>query len=125
MHKLLKKGDVPAAPAELAEGGDEQSTEAPESDGDELEEYDDRGMCERDLREEAVSIAHLMTHYPKNPFCKACQRARLRRKANRKRQEPREVTPEFGSCVTLDHVMPTPRQWRALMGHWICWWCTT
>ena len=68
-----------------------------------MEEFPDRGMCERDLREEAVSIEHLMTHFPKNPYCKACQRARIRRKANRKRTTPREVSPEFGACVTLDH----------------------
>ena len=69
-----------------------------------MEEYDTRGMCERDLREVAVSIEHLMTHFPKNPYCDAHERARLRRKANRRRKEPREVKKEFGLCVTMDHV---------------------
>ena len=32
-----------------------------ESEGEELEEYPERGMCERDLREEAVSIEHLLS----------------------------------------------------------------
>ena len=27
------------------------------------------------LRREAASIAHMMTHVPKNPFCSACSRA--------------------------------------------------
>ena len=89
---------MPAAPAGQASGE--------ESDGEEIDEYDHRGMCERDLREEAVSIAHLMTHFPKNPFCEACRRARLRRKANRRRKErvvDAEVPQVFGSSVTLDH----------------------
>ena len=75
-----------------------------ESDGEEIQEFDTRGMCERDLREEAVSIEHLMTHFPKNPYCDACQRARIRRKANRRRKEPREMADKsFGKSVTLDH----------------------
>ena len=31
----------------------------------------------RDLKEEAKSIRHLMTHLPKNPYCDACQRAKI------------------------------------------------
>ena len=32
---------------------------------------------ERDLRAEAKSLKHLMTHLPKNPYCDACQRAKM------------------------------------------------
>lgn len=31
---------------------------------------------ERRLREEATSIQHLMTHYPKNPYCRLCNIAK-------------------------------------------------
>ena len=31
----------------------------------------------RDLKAEAKSIRHLMTHAPKNPYCDACQRAKM------------------------------------------------
>ena len=31
----------------------------------------------RDLRAEAKSFRHLMTHLPKNPYCDACQRAKM------------------------------------------------
>ena len=80
----MAKG-VPAA-------GENRETEGDDSEGELVEaEWDDRGMCERDLREEAVSMEHLMCHHPKNWFCKACQRSRLRRKANRKRRVPTDV----------------------------------
>ena len=32
---------------------------------------------ERDLRAEAKSLKRLMTHLPKNPYCDACQRAKM------------------------------------------------
>ena len=34
-------------------------------------------VVERDLRAEAKSLKHLMTHLPKNPYCDACQRAKM------------------------------------------------
>ena len=56
--------------------GGENGETGEESDGELVDaEWDDRGMCERDLKEEAVSMAHLMCHYAKDSFCKACQRA--------------------------------------------------
>ena len=87
---------VPCVPAVATEGEPEPAME--------VEEFDDRGMCEKDLREEAVSIAHLMTHYPKNRHCIACQRSRLRRRANRRSTVDKEASPEFGALVTMDHV---------------------
>ena len=35
----------------------------------------------RDLKSEALGLAHLMTHLPKNRWCTACQRAKMQRKA--------------------------------------------
>ena len=32
----------------------------------------------RDFKAEAVSVTHLMTHTPKNPYCAACQRSRCK-----------------------------------------------
>ena len=31
----------------------------------------------RDLKAEAKSVTHMLTHLPKNPFCSVCQRAKL------------------------------------------------
>ena len=48
------------------------------------------------VKEEATSLKHLMTHFPKNPYCKACQRAKMRRKrAVSQKVDP--VPTRFGS----------------------------
>ena len=36
------------------------------------------------LREEATSIGHKLTHLPKNPFCEACQRGRMRERYSKR-----------------------------------------
>ena len=38
---------------------------------------------EQQLRIEAKSLRHLMTHKPRNPFCAACQRAKMQSKPAR------------------------------------------
>ena len=102
---------------EIAAPGKSVNEESDEGEKEEIEEFDHRGMCERDLREEAVSIAHLMTHFPKNPYCKACLRARLRRMANRRRKGPKlNIAPAFGSCVTLDHVYAHSEEMEGIDG---------
>ena len=78
-------------------------THPPAEEGD-TQEFDKRGMSESQLRAEAVSIEHLMIHFPKNPYCKACCKTRLRRKPRKRRTVPRELNGKFGSCITLDHV---------------------
>ena len=42
-------------------------------EGDEFK----RSMGEKALRKEAKSIHHMLTHIPKNPYCEACQRAKM------------------------------------------------
>ena len=44
------------------------------------------GKRERDLKAEAVSVTHLMTHTPKNPYCAACQRSKVQRKPCRRKK---------------------------------------
>ena len=38
----------------------------------------------RDLHAEAQSVGHLMTHVPKNPYCAACQTAKMQRRPHRR-----------------------------------------
>ena len=38
---------------------------------------DKRSRGEAELRKEAKSVHHLLTHMPKNPFCPTCQRAKM------------------------------------------------
>ena len=73
---------------------------------DELEVIPDLGKAEVDLRAEAVSLNHLLTHFPKNKYCHACLRSRVRRKACLNKSVHREAKcdPIFGKQVTADHV---------------------
>ena len=59
----------------------------------------------RDLRKEAVSLTHLMTHFPKNPYCTACQRAKMTTAPARKTYRPEPEDQAFGENVTADHVV--------------------
>ena len=69
-------GQVPApAPAEDQEEAEE------DHDDDEALAVDAR----RDLKAEAKSLKHLMTHMPKNPHCSSCQRAKMTAKPNPRR----------------------------------------
>ena len=59
------------------------------------------------LKLEAQSIRHLMCHYPKNPYCDACNRAKCCRKPRRKGGLKRStrVIKNFGDLVTADHIV--------------------
>ena len=87
--------------------------EVEDDDGllDELVPEDDsheyaRSRKPEDLIAEASSAKHQFTHFPKNPYCRTCQRARMmaphaRRRGGQKRVE----TQEFGDHIIGDHVI--------------------
>ena len=50
-------------------GGEHGSSDEDDGDSDPL----------RDLRAEAISTRHLLTHRPKNRYCKACVRCKMQR----------------------------------------------
>ena len=59
----------------------------------------------RNLRQEALSSAHMLTHLPKNPYCASCIRAKMNaRQARRRHTQSR--TKSFGDIVTADHLIP-------------------
>ena len=64
----------PAAPADSAAQNDPEEMVSSE----EAEKHLPPNVC-RDLRAEASSLAHLLTHRPKNPYCQACARGKCRR----------------------------------------------
>ena len=97
-------GDEPPpepAPAEpLGEAGVE------EPGGDEEDEDEDAAPPNRDLRLEAVSLQHMLTHHPKNPWCAYCTRAKMPRVHCRNKGGtggPPAVA--FGDSVTADHIV--------------------
>ena len=70
----------------------------------------------RDLKAEAVSREHLMTHMPKNKWCPACQRAKMQHKACRKGSSLGPVPESFGDQVTADHIVSRSEASQGLTG---------
>ena len=57
----------------------------------------------RDLRLEARSTAHLMTHVPRNPYCEACVRAKMTQE-RRFRGSYVNTAQYWGHELTGDHI---------------------
>ena len=74
-------------------------------DDDEGTEYV-RSRKEEDLIAEAKTAQHQFTHFPKNPFCRTCQRARMMApQARKKGGQARVETKKFGDHIIADHVL--------------------
>ena len=50
------------------------------------------------LKQIAVSIEHLMTHEPKNPYCQACQRAKMQTAPSPNRSKRPSDGPTMPGC---------------------------
>ena len=51
----------------------------------------------------ATSIVHLMTHYPKNPYCQACNRSKIRKAPSHASPSDKEkIYKHFGDHITAD-----------------------
>ena len=66
--------------------------------------------CIDRLREEAASLSHLLTHIPKNPYCKVCVFAKTLRTQQMKKKNkgfhivrPYSNPTSFGGLCTMDH----------------------
>ena len=60
----------------------------------------------RDLKAEAISLEHMMTHTPFNGHCPSCVRAKMVRKpARRIDQDPALAPKKFGDLVNADHII--------------------
>eukprot|EP00972_Heterocapsa_arctica_P057731 8516566-Heterocapsa_arctica.AAC.1 len=69
------------------------------------EEAQDPGQ--KDLKAVALSRDHLLTHIPKNAWCRACQRAKMLAKRARRKANKADRIAEiraFGDLVTADHL---------------------
>ena len=61
----------------------------------------------------------MMTHSPKNPYCQACQRAKMQRKPHRKSKTPveeRRQATEFADLVTGDHIITVAKVDKSIDG---------
>jgi hypothetical protein len=70
----------------------------------------------RDLKAEAVSREHLMTHMPKNKYCPACQRAKMQHKPCRSGSSLGPAPESFGDQVTADHIESRSEASQGLTG---------
>ena len=71
---------------------------------------------QRDLVAEACSIAHLMSHLPKNPHCAACQRAKMQRVQARRTRTSLPDALIFGELVTCDYLVANGAPSQGLHG---------
>jgi hypothetical protein len=98
---LSKSTPCAAAPAAAGENTSDQPLEA---EIDEVYEVLDTGK--RDLKAEAKSIEHMLTHLPKNPHCSVCMRAKMENvKTRRQGGVDAHGFEEFGQHVTADTIV--------------------
>ena len=88
------------------EGGDEEPLGEP---------LGDETTARRDLKEEATSLRHLLTHLPKNPHCVSCQQAKMRQRYSFKGAFKRDMA-QFGEIVTCDHVVAPAMRMQGMGG---------
>ena len=78
-------------------------------------EKENRG--EMALKAEALSLRHLMSHTPKNPFCETCQRAKMTKSVSRKSDGSTLVEAEnFGDHITADHLITRDEREESIDG---------
>ena len=69
----------------------------------------------RDHRAEARSTVHLCTHKPRNPYCEACVRAKMRQKRRYKGSFVNVAT-FWGHRVTGDHITSQKERMLGITG---------
>ena len=71
----------------------------------------------RNLREEAKSLQHLLTHRPHNPYCDACNRGKMRdKKLFKGAFEARREPTAWLDLVTADHLVSRDGKMQGLTG---------
>ena len=86
------------------------------SEIDEIEEKSHESTVSR-LKREALEIKHLLTHHPKNPYCKCCTYGKATSSPLR-RHDPATKAEwcKFGDLVTADHMVLGAKDIRGLYG---------
>ena len=74
------------------------------------------GAERRDLKAEAISLQHLLTHKPKNPWCTTCSRAKATRRPCRRKSAFGAPPEHFGDQVTADHVIAHSERSQGVTG---------
>ena len=97
----------------------------PPQDGDDAEEVSDEDEKDwgtdsdgrEDLRREALSLRHQLTHVPKNRYCPACVRAKMiRKQARRSKHSIADELKKFDDLVNADRVLAQSPEAGGLFG---------
>ena len=129
IFELLSKkevvSDAPALAGEEDGRGDGDAEEEAEVPRDDEGEDDEEGMIEVDVHEgeprmakpgalkaEAKTVAHLLTHRYRNPYCQSCVRAKMKHFRTR-RGAFKRVLKKWGDLITFDFV---DLEWTNYMG---------
>ncbi len=76
---------------------------------------EDGGGRAKDRRAEARSLSHKLTRLPKNPFCEACQTAKMKQTYSRRGAFSREVG-RWGQSITCDRAISRSIRMQGLHG---------
>ena len=129
IFELLSKkevvSDAPALAGEEDGRGDGDAEEEAEVPRDDEDEDDEEGMIEVDVHEgeprmakpgalkaEAKTVAHLLTHRYRNPYCQSCVRAKMKHFRTR-RGAFKRVLKKWGDLITFDFA---DLEWTNYMG---------
>ena len=95
----------------------EPEVELDPGDGESDDEGEGPKKTEENLRAEAMSPSHLLTHRPKNPYCETCKRAKMLKPQARRKGGSRFVEAEaFGDHIVADHVQIVERLEQGING---------
>jgi len=96
---------------------DDDAEEVEDSDDEEDKDWGTDSDGREDLKREALSLRHQLTHVPKNKYCPACMRAKMLRKpARRSKGKIAEQLQKFGNLVNADHVLAQSPEACGLFG---------
>ena len=97
-------GPDPCRHADAEANGEEVDEDDPDA-GIEVDVYEGSSIKRKAgvLKRDANSVAHLLTHRYRNPFCESCVKAKMRHFRSRTGAFKREVK-TFGDLVTFDFV---------------------
>ena len=119
---LAADSEVGEGVASIAGRTDAHPTPADEKSVDEVEpmavvppppEVQER----RNLRAEAMSLTHLLTHSVHNPYCDACVKAKLKRiPTRRKGSNAADAPQKFGDLVNADYIVAQSEDSMGLTG---------
>ena len=94
----------------------------PSADTEEDTNNPRRALDKESLMREAISLTHLCTHLPKNPYCTACMRSKVNQRQRRPGPKKHYIeATKFGDSVTGDHLISSGKDGYGVDGEAVGW----